>query len=526
MIRAPCEPEGVSPRTDLKDKSSRSAESSGGLRPPARQKEAAPRITNEQSLFFSRDDLLNPEAAVASDEQFPSELKLQHLRVPLQYKLNPGEADDGITISVPQEGLNQLDSQRLGWLVPGLLEEKIVALIKSLPKETRRMFVPVPETAKQVLKQIKFGEGDLNTSVAAVLSRMGGQRVDASEFRDDDLPNHLRINVKVTGAEGKPLAIGRDVDELRSKLGAKASASFSAIDHASWNRDGLTDWDFDVLPPSIDLQHSGLKLKGYPSLVDRGDSVSLRLADSAASAAVQTHAGLRRLFVIAASKELKKQVQHLPNLGQWTLLTATLPDKGKLPQLLGELIAERAMFGQPSVRSPQTKSQFQDRVRTAKVGIPAATQEVIELVGPMLAAYTEARRAVEGCRLSFAQTAVADCRQQLARLVEAGFLTATPWEWLQQFPRYFKAIAVRIQKLAAAGQARDQRAMTDIELRWRKLLARLDAAKQAGRHEPELTTCRWMMEELRVSLFAQELRTAITISPQRWDKQWEQGKQN
>ncbi|TXT21836.1 MAG: ATP-dependent helicase HrpA, partial [Planctomycetota bacterium] len=369
-----------------------------------------------------------------------------------------------------------------------------VALIKSLPKETRRMFVPVPETAKQVLKQIKFGEGDLNASVAAVLSRLGGQRVDAREFREDDLPSHLRINVKVTGAEGKPLATGRDVDELRSKLGAKASASFSAIDHSSWNRDGLTDWDFDVLPQSIDLQHSGLKLKGFPTLVDCGVSVSLRLADSAESAAHQTHAGLRRLFVIAASKELKKQVQHLPNLGQWTLLTATLPDKGKLPQLLGELIAERALgrTSKSALPTPRTKSQFQECVRAAKVQIPSAVQEVIDLVGPLLAAYTEARRAVEGCRLPFAQTAVADCRQQLARLTEAGFLTAAPWEWLQQFPRYFQGIALRIKKLVAAGQARDQRAMTDIEPRWRKLTARLDANRAANRIDPDVETCRWM----------------------------------
>jgi ATP-dependent helicase HrpA len=149
-------------------------------------------------------------------------------------------------------------------------------------------------------------------------------------------------------------------------------------------------------------------------------------------------------------------------------------------------------------------------------------QEVLELIGPLLSAYTEARQAIAGCRLPFAQTAVADCREQLARLTEAGFLTATTWDWLQQFPRYFQGITARLKKLSAAGQARDQRAMAEIEPRWRKLIARLDAAKETGRHEPELATCRWMLEELRVSLFAQELRTAITISPQRWDRQWEQ----
>ncbi|MFM9963779.1 MAG: ATP-dependent RNA helicase HrpA [Planctomycetaceae bacterium] len=488
-----------------------------------------PVATNERTLFLTREDLLNPERFAASAEDFPAALKLKHIQVPLEYKLSPGEADDGITIAVPQEGLNQLDSLRLGWLVPGLLAEKITALIKSLPKERRRLFVPVPETTKAVLKQLKFGEGNVNAAVAAILTKLSGERIDPSEIREDELPPHLRINVRVLGANGKTLGVSRDLDQLRGQLGAKASASFSAIDHSQWNRDGLTDWDFDVLPPSVDLEHGGLKLKGYPSLVDCGDSVSLRLADSAERASFDTHLGLRRLFVIAAAKELKKQVQHLPELGKWQMLTAMLPDKGKLPQILAELIAERAFFGsgsktetQASQPTPRTKSQFQERVRVAKQHIPAAVQEVIPLIGPLLAAYTEARQAIAGCRLPFAQTAVADCREQLARLTESGFLTTTAWDWLQQFPRYFQGIAVRIKKITAAGQARDQRAMTDIEPRWRKLIARLDSAKQAKRHEPELAICHWMLEELRVSLFAQELRTALPISPQRWDKQWEQ----
>jgi ATP-dependent helicase HrpA len=483
-------------------------------------KEEGTRQTNERSLFLTRADLLNPARATATAEEFPSQLKLKHLSVPLEYRLEPGAADDGITIRVPQEGLNQLDPQRLGWLVPGLLEEKIVALIKSLPKELRRLFVPVPETAKAVLQQIQFGEGEVKGAVAAVLSRLSGQRIDPREFHEADLPPHLRINVKVVDAEGRVVSSGRDLDQLQSQLGAKASQSFAAIDHSQWNRDGLSEWDFEVLPTSVELEHGGLKLRGFPSLVDRGESVSLRLADSLEQAAFDTHFGLRRLFVFAATKELKKQVQHWPDLGQWTLLTATLPDRGKLPQALMELIAERALFGSWS-EQPRTKSQFHERVRAAKLQIPAAVQEVMPLVGPLLAAYTDARRAVEGCRLPFAQTAVADCREQLARLTAAGFLTATPWEWLQQFPRYFQGITLRLKKLMAGGQQRDQRAMTDIEPRWRKLRARLDIAKQSGRHEPQLETCRWMLEELRVSLFAQELRTAIPISPQRWDKQWD-----
>ncbi len=474
---------------------------------------------NERSLFLRREDLLNAAAAEVSTTDFPDELKLQHVKVTLNYKLEPGANDDGITILVPQAGLNQLEPQRLGWLVPGLLEEKITALIKSLPKDLRRLFVPVPDTTKQVLKLIKFGAGDVNESLAAILSKLSGQRIDPREFRDDQLPPHLRISVKVLGEQGKTLGAGRDVDQLRKQLGAKASQSFAAIDHSKWNRDGLTDWDFDLLPESIDLEHSGLKLKGFPSLVDQGENVSLRLADSADRAVYDTRLGLRRLFLIATGKEIKRQVQHLPDLGRWAMLIATLPDKGRLPTLLAELIADRALFTS-TAQSPRTKTQFQELLRTAKLRIPAAVQEVLELLGPLLSAYTEARRAVAGCRLPFAQTAVADCRDQLNRLTEANFLTSTGWDWLQQFPRYFSGITLRLKKLTAAGQARDQRAATDIDPRWRKLIARVDAARQTGQHQPELITARWMIEELRVSLFTQELRTAIPISPQRWDKQW------
>lgn len=181
---------------------------------------------NERSLFLKREDLLNSDRSEATSEDFPETLKLKHLQVPLEYKLEPGEADDGITITVPQEGLNQLDSHRLGWLVPGLLEEKVVALIKSLPKERRRLFVPVPETAKAVLKQIKFGEGDVNAAVAAVLTKLSGQRIDASEIREANLPPHLRISVKVLGANGTTLSVSRDLDQLRGQLGERVGELF------------------------------------------------------------------------------------------------------------------------------------------------------------------------------------------------------------------------------------------------------------------------------------------------------------
>ncbi len=274
-------------------------------------------------LRMTRSDLVREEVATA-DAAFPEEMPVKEMRLPLDYQYRPGEDDDGVTLTVPLEALNQIDPQRIGWLVPGLLREKIEALIRSLPKEYRRLLVPAPDTAAKALAAVRFGEGEIRQTVAVVLSRIAGQPIPSDAFQEDRLPPELRMNVRVVDPEGKILAQSRDVQSLRRELGVQAAQSFAALDDPRWTRDGLTTWDLDELPAEVEIQRGRLTMKAYPSLVDRGETVSLRLADSSERAAVQTRGGLRRLFYLVARHKLETHAQWLPDYEKLLLWSATL----------------------------------------------------------------------------------------------------------------------------------------------------------------------------------------------------------
>jgi ATP-dependent helicase HrpA len=471
-------------------------------------------------LFMSRSDLLRADADLVEEGRFPDTIAVRQMKLPLEYHLEPGSDRDGITLAVPLEALNQLDQQRLGWLVPGLLEEKTVALIKSLPKQLRTRFVPVPDTARQVLARIRFGEGSFEEALARELSRIAGEPIPAGALQVSSLPRHLRMNVRVTDAQGGELAAGREVGELRQQLGARAAASLAAIDDPGRNRDGITSWDFGELAREATIERSGLTLKGYPSLVDRGESVSLRLADTAEKAARDTRSGVRRLFVFGAQRELKMQVEWLPNLKQVLLLASTLRDSSRFRAQLADLIAERAFFYEDR-NLPRTEADFQARAKLGRNRISLAVQDIGKLIGPLMEAYQEARVGLERATAPALHDAVADIESQFDLLTTPGFLSTTPLPWLTQYPRYFRAISRRLKKLAGGGVPRDQQSYEQIRTRWQACLRLLQQHGESGCYDPRVEYYRWMLEEFRVSLFAQELGTAVPVSAARLDEQWE-----
>lgn len=473
---------------------------------------------NPRVLRMAKSDFLEPETEDVAASDYPDAIAVRQMKLPLEYHLEPGSAEDGITVVVPQEGLNQLDPQRLGWLVPGLLEEKIVALIKALPKPIRRNLVPAPDTARQVLSELKFGQGSFDDEVARILSRIAGEPISRETFETDKLPPHLRMNVKVVDAKGEAVASGRDLAHLRQQLGAKASASFSQMSRHQWNRDGVTAWDFGDLPAQIDLERGGVALKGFPTLIDCGDSVSLRLLDAPEKAAYELRAGIRRLFLLATQRELKKPIDWLPNLNQWALNASTLREGGKLKQWLTELAADRAFLADQPL--PRTQAEFEQRRKTGRERIAVAVQDVVALIGPLLETYQGAKVALERRVQPQWKPAIDDMQQQLSHLTEPGFLVRTPWPWLVQYPRYFRAIQVRVQKLAQGGLPRDRRQAQAIEPLWKAYLQRAAQHRERGPYDPQLAHYRWMLEEYRVSLFAQQLGTAISVSDKRLAEQW------
>lgn len=469
-----------------------------------------------QLLLMTEADLLLEQADEVAGADFPDVITIGAMQLSLEYNLDPGNDEDGVTLTVPEEGLNQLQPQRLEWLVPGLIEEKIAALIKSLPKPIRRNLMPVSETARTVAGQLKFGSGSFSVGVADALGRIAGVPIAPSAFQQVVLPNHLRMNVRVVDAEGTTLGTDRNLTEIRKKLGGNAATQFSSVDDPRWNRDGIVAWDFGELPKRVDVKRGGVTLKGYPALIDCGDSASLRLLDCPHRATYETRGGVRRLFTLAARTQIKAQVDWLPQLNRMLLNAATLPDGPHMRQRIAELIAERTFLRKAI---PRTAAEFEKKFATEREQMGRAVQEVSSVIGPLLESYQQALMAIESATSADWGYVLADTRSQLEHLTEAGFLTNTPWNWLRHYPRYFEGIRHRLHKLSGRGLAHDKKHFAVIQPRWHAYTARIAEHTRRGVHDPELIEYHWMLEELRVSLFVQELGTSITISPQRIDKQ-------
>lgn len=475
-------------------------------------------IEDRHRLLMAESDLVNDESARASKVEFPDTVQMQGLSLPLSYRLDPGQDDDGVTVTVPQEGLNQLDAQRLGWLVPGLIQDKIEALIRTLPKESRRALVPIPETATRVADVLRFGDGSFADAVAVGIELVTGVVVPRSEFQEDRLPYHLRMQIRITDAEGQTLGVGRDLVTLRQEFGAVAASSFSSVDDPRWHRDRIATWDFGTLPPEIDVRRGGIALKGYPCLLDDGETVSLRLVDDPKRAQHELRFGIRRLICLTIPRELKQQIDHLPQLNNWTLQSKTFPQPLPFKQHLMELVADRAFLSEQTL--PRSEPQFRDCLRAGRLRLAQATAEVAHLIGPLFQAFMEIRKTWEKTASPQWQPTRQDVHAQLGQLFAPGYLVRTPWPWLQQFPRYAKAIVLRLQKLASAGVQRDQQHLAAVAPRWQRGIERVKQHRDRQVYDPELEAYRWMTEEFRVSLFAQELGTAISVSEKRLDHQW------
>lgn len=472
-----------------------------------------------KKLFMAEADLVEADAIVATKDSYPDSIQMKNLSLPLTYRLDPSSEDDGVTITVPQEGLNQLDGDRLGWLVPGLIEDKVVALIRSLPKELRRDLVPIPEVAAKVAKVVNFGRGSLPEAIAEGIELVTGIEIPPAAFDEAKLPDHLRMLVRVTDAEGRTLASGRDLTGLRKEFGAIASTSFSSTDDPRWTRDGLKTWDCGTLPPVIDVMRRGIALKGYPTLIDAGDSVSLRLLDTAERSHYEMRFGLRRLIVLTVPREIRQPVEKLQQLQNWALIAKTFPQPFPFRDQICELIVDRAFLSTETF--PRSDAEFRKCLQDGRNRISTAVAEVTGLLTPLFQAYSEVRKTWEKTAHPHWQATRLDVHAQLAQLFAPGFLVRTPWNWLIQFPRYTRGICLRLQKLTSGGAPRDLQLLPQVVPRWQRGIERLRLHTERQIYDPELELYRWMTEELRIALFTQELGTVVSVSEKKLDKQWE-----
>ena len=481
---------------------------------------------NPEFLFLSREVLLEDPTANVDREAFPDAMNSPSGAFPLRYEFAPGTESDGVTLELPPEAIGNLTEGQTDWLVPGLLEAKLAALIKTLPKPIRRGLIPAPDTARRVARSISFGEGDFLAVAAEAFGRIAGTRIRTADFDLSRLPDELRMNFAVVDQDGQTLTSGKDLEHLRQELGSVVAETVAAIDDPQWTRTGLTDWDFDHLPTSVVSNRGGVKLTVYPALVDpsnpsqngNGETVDLQLIETLPKAERLTREALVTLFAKASRRDLRSQVAWLPDMPKMELFAVSLPNftlKKETARLIASLAAESAMG-----TLPRTRGAYERFIADSKRNIGPATQDVAKVLPRLIEGYHKAKVAVEKMKSPLFEHARRDMLRQIERLTTTGFLYRTPWQWLSRYPVYFQAITQRIDRLSAGSAKRDQAQTDELAMMLDRLDADMEHFESLGQNLDAMENVRWMIEEYRISLFAQKLGTAMPISSKRIAQAW------
>ncbi len=468
-------------------------------------------------LHMDRTDLMLRDAREVTLDLFPNVLTVDGVDIRLDYLHQPGHRADGVTAIIPLAALANLRDQPFEWLVPGMLLEKITALIRSLPRNLRTNFVPVAEYAREAFESLKIGEGSLLGALADFLTRQRRVAVKREDFNQQALLDHLRMNFKIVDEERRDVASGRDLDTIREKLGTRLLTRQELLNASGFNRDGITTWDFGELPGRVAFESHGMAVAGFPALVDRGESVSLCLVDTEDAARLSMRGGLRRLFALDLADQFRAAFSGIPDLRQICASYAPVGSPQELKADLAAVVADRVFLADAAIRTQQEYLRRRDEGRSR---VTDAVAEAARLAGGILALYQSVLKEVRMPPRPGWEPAVADMREQLTHLVHKGFLSQTPPMWLEHLPRYLAAILARHKKLATAGLATDTQRGDVIRPYWENWKQRSDEHRKRWLYDPELDLFRWMLEEMRVSLFAQELKTSIPISPKRLDAQW------
>jgi len=513
-------------------------------------------VKRPELLLLTRDELMRHEAAGITTAAFPKMIRLGGVDCQASYLHEPGDARDGVTVAVPLFVLNQVSEERCEWLVPGMLKEKIQALLKSLPQRPRSRFVPLPESAARLAELLGTPDriGHLGL-VDALLKQVRDETsldVKRADFKLDMLSPHLFMNFRIVDEHGRQLGQGRNLGALKAEWGAKARGAFQALAGLKLSSNAqeakklesneplaltgqaqaaiktkaksalptvhaearYTSWTFGELPELMEIGRGGQQLIGFPALIDAGDAVTIEVFDEPDVAAAKHRAGLRRLFALQIKDALKYLEKNLPELQKMAVAFMPLGTQEELRSQILDVAMGRAFLLEPL---PTNAQEFDRRVQEGRGRLTLIANEVARLAATILAEYALAARKIKDTKN--APEATQDALAQLQRLVPKNFLTAAPWPQLAHFARYLKAITARLDKLRA-DPARDAAKLAELrpqEQRYWRLVAERKGAVDARMQE-----LRWLLEELRVSFFAQELRTPQPVSVKRLDKLWAQ----
>ena len=536
-------------------------------------------------LRLTRDELMRHEAAGITTASFPKTIRLGGVDCAARYLHEPGDAQDGLTVTVPLFVLNQVNEERCEWLVPGMLRDKIAALLKTLHQRPRSRLVPLPDTAARfaelLLAPERFAAGSLVDAVLKLVRDATSLNIVRADIKVDMLSPHFFMNLRVVDEHGRLLGQGRNLGALKAEWGKQARGAFQALAqlklgqgaaasdsggggggggggapakvasateavaasrHAAKPAPGAatasapapaptssdkryTAWTFGELPELLEIRKGGQTLIGFPALIDAGDAVTIEVFDEPETAAVKHRAGLRRLFALQIRDALKYLEKNIPDLQKMAVayMQVSRNEGGKdsgggtqeeLREQIIALALDRAFLQEPL---PTDEFAFKKRVEEGRSRLTLIATEVARLAGVILLEYATALRKIKDSKN--APEATADASQQLQRLMPKRFLQATAWERLQHYPRYLKAITLRLEK-HRTDPTRDATRLAELrpqEQRYWRLVA-----ERKGVADERMLEFRWLLEELRVSFFAQELRTPQPVSLKRLEKAWGQ----
>ncbi|MEQ1582981.1 MAG: ATP-dependent RNA helicase HrpA [Candidatus Nitrotoga sp.] len=473
---------------------------------------------NPRLLYLQRDDLMRHEAAGITTDQFPPQLVMNNISYALAYHFVPGKSDDGVNLTVPLALINQVSALRCEYLVPGLLAEKVAQLIKTLPQKLRRHMVPVPEFAALFCRAVPPSDTPLLQALARYIREQKQLEVLQDAFRLEQLPAHLLMNFYVVDEHGRQLGVSRNFLQLRAELAPKLAPAAAKGAAAEQKSVRFTDWSMGEnglgeFKETSEIHRAGQVVTLFNALVDEDDAVSLRTFDTRDEALSAHRMGLRRLFMLA----LKDQVKFLEkNLGLQAMAMQFL-SFGSIQDLRRQILAvtfDRCCMNEPW---PTNETEFVARCKEAKSRLTLVAQEIARLIGAILAEYQLVYKKIQATKSN--GQAVQDMRTQYEWLLHKEFIARIPYERLQHLPRYLKAINVRLEKMRvdAARDARQYTQMQSLQQAWqRKVTA------QQGNIDARMEEFGWLLQELRVSLFAQELKTPVIVSVKRLEKLWEQ----
>ncbi len=475
--------------------------------------------THPKLLFMERADITPPDAPVADERAYPKRVRAGTSELEVVYRHDPGAAQDGVTVRTPIAALGSIDAASADWLIPGLVRDRVIELIKSLPRAVRSAVGPAPDAADVFLSSSPARDVPLTESLERFLRQATGLEIPAGVWSGVELPTHVRPRFDVRDEGGRTIAEGRDLSRLKMDLAERIRASVVRAGGQGLTRQGIKEWDFGDLAESVEVGEGKSRVRAYPAIIDRRDSVSIELIESGGAAARATALGLRRLYEIACRREIKYHLDVHPKSQPLRVHFAPYGTAGELRDQLALMIAAR-VFSTES-RPVRTKAEFARRLDAEWHRVGDETDAVCTIADRALVLAQEIRLGLKARLPAAASPAVRDTESHLDLLLRGRFFSDPPSGIVAQYPRYLQASASRLDRLRHGKADLDAKRAEEFRPRWDRLIAVLAAENEESDAGEQLRVYRWMLEEYRVSLFAPELGTAMPVSAKKIDEQWD-----